>query len=272
VNRLKDLNLFSANGNLLLASRLSHMRTEQQYNEALIMCSPGATPSWLTPTIKSQGLNLSQCHSRSSYSSMVANKRYRLVLWYCAQELIDVRDFCRATREIDKNAIAIVIDQRHDETDHISCLELGVSDYLTTSYSEQELKARLRAHLFRSESLFQRVQYQQQAENIICRGLCINLDKHEVSFMGENIDLTVKEFELLKALISRPGQVFTREQLLNNVWGQNADHYAHTVSTHINRLRGKLEAISTEVKLIHTLWGVGYKFCDCYEPPIEKTG
>lgn len=232
---------------------------------ALIFCSEATSLNWMESTLLSQGLRIELCRSREELQQALVQCHHRLLIWHKAEALMDMQDFCRVVREQNKFGVALVIADQHIEVDHISCLELGASDYMADCYSPLELKARLRAHLFRTESLFQQFQTQQSNSQILCRGLSVNIDRRSVHFMGQELCLTAKEFNILNTLISRPGQVFTRDQLLDAVWGQGSESYAHTVSTHINRLRGKLESINDDIKFIHTLWGVGYKFCDCYD-------
>ena len=98
--------------------------------------------------------------------------------------------------------------------------------------------------------------------SISCNGLVIDKQKRNVSLDGNDIRLTAKEFDLLLYMASFPGQVFSREQLLNAVWGYQHSGYEHTVNSHINRLRSKLETDPANPKFVLTVWGVGYKFND----------
>ena len=144
------------------------------------------------------------------------------------------------------------------ELDRVLGLEVGADDYLTKPFSVPELVARVNAILRRSE------QYQQSviAEEEVLRfgELCVDSAKRKVMLGDSNIELTAKEFDLLWHFASNPGHVFTRTHLLDSVWGYGHDGYEHTVNSHINRLRAKIEKDPAQPQYVITVWGVGYKF------------
>jgi DNA-binding response OmpR family regulator len=147
------------------------------------------------------------------------------------------------------------------EIDRVLGLEMGADDYLTKPFSVRELVARVKA-------LFRRVEALAGAapsgdEDVVRRGnLSIDSDKRRVHIDGREIGLTAKEFELLLHFAKSPGKVYNRVQLLDQVWGYNHEGYEHTVNSHINRLRAKVETDPSHPKFILTVWGVGYKFND----------
>jgi DNA-binding response OmpR family regulator len=140
-------------------------------------------------------------------------------------------------------------------------LEVGADDYLTKPFSIPELLARIKA-LFRRVDAFSDSN-QQQADELIQQGeLAIDTAQRIVKVQGRAVELTAKEFDLLLFFARHPGRVFSRVQLLDKVWGYNHDGYEHTVNSHINRLRGKIEADPSKPDYILTVWGVGYKFAN----------
>jgi len=149
------------------------------------------------------------------------------------------------------------------ELDRVLGLELGADDYLTKPFSLAELLARVKA-LLRRADLLRAAQAASAAEPRVLRNgeLEILPAKRQARFHGASIDFTALEFDLLLHFASHPGHVFSRGQLLNAVWGYTHDGYEHTVTTHINRLRAKLEADPMRPELILTVRGAGYKMRD----------
>jgi DNA-binding response OmpR family regulator len=147
------------------------------------------------------------------------------------------------------------------ELDRVLGLELGADDYLTKPFSLAELLARVKALLRRAELLrTAQLSAQTQASTLVNGELEILSVKRLVQLRGKAVDFTALEFDLLLHFAQHPGHVFSRGQLLNAVWGYTHDGYEHTVTTHINRLRAKLEPDPMRPELILTVRGAGYKF------------
>ena len=171
----------------------------------------------------------------------------------------DGLQICKALRESGSTVPIIMITAKTAEIDRVLGLELGADDYLTKPFSVRELVARAKAIFRRSEMLEQTASPQPNRQ--ICAGdLVIDLSSRDVSVSGGSVTLTAKEFDLLAHFASHPGVVFTRSQLLDQVWGYGHDGYEHTVNTHINRLRGKIEPDPSSPAMLTTVWGVGYRF------------
>ena len=157
----------------------------------------------------------------------------------------------------------LMLTAKSSEVDRIVGLETGADDYLTKPFGIYELLARVKAIFRRVEILSAKQQHGDKC--IVCGPLEIDLDRRAVQISGANIALTAKEFDLLAQFAANPGKVYTRKQLLDLVWGYQHDGYEHTVNSHINRLRGKIEPDRDNPKYLLTVWGVGYKFSDLIE-------
>jgi len=146
-------------------------------------------------------------------------------------------------------------------------LELGADDYLTKPFSMLELAARVKAVFRRADHqqaalLAQAAQSDPGDQLMAFDGLCIDPQRHETRVNGKPVELTAREFELLVYFARSPGRVHSRAQLLEQVWGYSHSGYEHTVNSHINRLRNKIESDPANPVYIQTVWGVGYKFRD----------
>jgi len=166
-------------------------------------------------------------------------------------------DVCRHLRSHHGHVPIIILSARSAEAHRVLGLELGADDYLTKPFSMLELVARVRALLRRIEQLKHPISGQIELHFGSWR---LDPVRRELQHGGVPIPLTLREFDLLYHLARHPGQVFTRGQLLSRVWGAGFDGYEHTVNSHINRLRAKLDSGAPGGRLIETVWGVGYRF------------
>ncbi len=168
---------------------------------------------------------------------------------------IDGLDVCRQLRQ-DNPVPIIMLTAKGEETDRIIGLELGADDYIVKPFSPREVVARVKSVLRRTaDSLHQEIDELLRYGNFM-----INPKAREVTINGNQINLTGREFDLLYFLASHPNQVFTREELMNQVWDYSYSAEYGTITVHIRRLRAKIEADPLKPRLIKTLWGVGYKF------------
>ena len=159
---------------------------------------------------------------------------------------------CAKIRETDKTPI-IMLTAKGETIDKVAGLEMGADDYIVKPFEMKELLARVHAVLRRLGT------DEGKARRLSFDGLVINLDSYELEVQGKRIDTPPKELELLFHLASSPNRVFTRNQLLDEVWGFDYFGDSRTVDVHIKRLREKLEGVSDQWRL-KTVWGVGYKF------------
>jgi phosphate regulon transcriptional regulator PhoB len=163
-------------------------------------------------------------------------------------------DVARRLRS-DRNTPIIMLTARNEEADRVVGLELGADDYVTKPFSPRELVARVKAVLRRTNPAVP-----QEDTHVLAMGdLRLDTAGHSATLRGQPINLTAREFDLLTFLMQHPGQVFTREQLLDNVWGYTFASELSTVTVHIRRLREKIERDPTNPTLLQTVWGVGYK-------------
>jgi DNA-binding response OmpR family regulator len=172
---------------------------------------------------------------------------------------VDGLEICRRLRAEQHHIPILMLTARSTEVDRVVGLEMGADDYLSKPFSVRELMARVKA-LFRRVETYGGEHTTNAVETITAGRMTINRARREVRLGDETINLTAKEFDLLVHFASHPGQVFTRSQLLDQVWGYAHEGYEHTVNTHINRLRGKIEPDPSAPRYIITVWGVGYRF------------
>jgi len=164
----------------------------------------------------------------------------------------------RILRESGYDVPIIMLTAKGEEADRISGLELGADDYITKPFSPKEVVARVKAVLRRASA---KPLVDPQAQPLTRGGVTINPTTRQVIVDDhQEVTLTAKEFDLLWFMINHPGQVFTRDQLLDNVWGYDFFGDVSTVTVHVRRLREKLERKPTKPEHILTVWGVGYKF------------
>lgn len=170
-------------------------------------------------------------------------------------------DICKHIRASNQYTPIIMLTAKTTELDRVLGLEVGADDYLTKPFSVLELIARVKAIFRRQHALSQPTPEQTTKDNVIQQGeLFLDLDKRIAKRNETTIELTAKEFDLLFYFAANPQRVFNRTQLLDQVWGYGHDGYEHTVNSHINRLRSKLEPDPSQPTYIQTVWGVGYKF------------
>ncbi|MCE4060728.1 response regulator transcription factor [Pandoraea sputorum] len=183
---------------------------------------------------------------------------------------VDGLEICRQARQMTRYTPIIITSARSSEVHRILGLELGADDYLAKPFSVLELVARVKALMRRVDALARNARM--EAGSLAIAGLFIDPIAREATLGGKLLDLTPREFDLLYFFARQPGKVFSRMDLLNAVWGYQHEGYEHTVNTHINRLRAKIEADPAQPMRILTVWGRGYKFANDGAPEGSGTG
>ena len=193
---------------------------------------------------------------------LASNRRYDLVVLDLMLPEMDGLAVCREIRTLPGYVPILMLTAKSTELDRVLGLEMGADDYLVKPFSVRELQARVKALFRRVEALSSPADVTGADETIERGALRIEAGKRRVSIDGSEVALTAREFDLLLHFARHPGQVFNRARLLDQVWGYNHEGYEHTVNSHINRLRAKIERDPSTPRYILTVWGVGYKFSD----------
>ena len=187
---------------------------------------------------------------------------YALVILDLMLPRLDGLDVCRQIRAEDRYLPILMLTARAEEADKVRGLELGADDYLTKPFSIAELQARVKALFRRLDVDRQRARGEDAGGVLRFGALEIDAAKRKVRLGNEAIELTAKEFDLLLLFARHPGRAYSRLELLDQVWGYQYSGYSHTVNTHINRLRSKIEDDPSAPRYVKTVWGVGYRFAE----------
>ncbi|HEY0878201.1 MAG TPA: response regulator transcription factor [Zeimonas sp.] len=216
--------------------------------------------------LRDLALQVECVHDGAAGYEAARSGRYDLVILDVMLPSRDGLDVVRALRMDRVTTPVLMLTARSTELDRVLGLELGADDYLTKPFSIPELQARVKAMLRRLDMHQPASQAASvpagAAEQIEFDELRIDCASREVRLVGRPIALTAKEFDLLVHFARNPGRAFTRLQLLDSVWGTTFEGYEHTVNTHINRLRSKIEADPARPRYVLTVRGVGYRFAN----------
>ncbi len=211
--------------------------------------------------LKDLDMNLDRAVDGESGLDKALDNEYELVILDLMLPKMNGLDVCKKIREKKKSLPILMLTAKTEEFDKVLGLELGADDYLTKPFSIRELIARIKAIIRRVNAVIEDQNVEDVSE-LQFGELNINLEKRRVLLNGALIELTAKEFDLLALFAANPGKAYTRENLLNQVWGYQFTGYEHTVNSHINRLRAKIEKDPSQPRYIKTVWGVGYKFAE----------
>jgi two-component system, OmpR family, alkaline phosphatase synthesis response regulator PhoP len=209
---------------------------------------------------------IKHCANGEAGLTMATGEHFDLIILDIMLPGIDGLEVCRRLRAQEINTPILMLTAKSEEIDKVLGLEIGADDYLTKPFSVREFVARVKA-IFRRQSIHEATI--KPTEGVLRIGnLVIEQDKRKVLHYGGRIELTPKEYDLLLLLAGHPGKSYSREDLLNLIWGYEFSGYEHTVNSHINRLRSKIEPDFSKPHYILTTWGIGYRFND--ELTLEK--
>lgn len=208
-------------------------------------------------SLEQEGMQVDAAYDGEEALKFAKSNSYSLILLDVMLPKFDGLQVCQMIREFSDVPI-IMVTAKGEDMDKIMGLEYGADDYLTKPFNILELKARIKAILRRSVKT---VATTEAKKNVISiRGMELDLDSRSCSINGKEINLTAKEFDLLQLLMETPGKVYSRDNLLNTIWGYGYPGDARAVDVHVRRLREKIEEKPSEPQYIHTKWGVGYYF------------
>lgn len=196
---------------------------------------------------------------------MARNGQYGLIILDLMLPGMSGTDICKAVRSSNSDVRILILTVKSALVDKVLGLELGADDYMTKPFDIVELVARVRALLRRGSSGANGNKEKEAApeSGLLIRGpVTMDRNRHKVWVRDELLELTPKQFDLLYFLASSPGRAYSRQDLLNHVWQYDSSGYEHTVDSHINRLRAKIELDPGNPALILTVWGIGYKFAE----------
>ena len=207
------------------------------------------------------GYEVQLAHDGVSGLKQALSKPYNLIILDLMLPGIEGLEVCRNLRAKPNYTPILMLTAKSTELDRVLGLEVGADDYLTKPFSIRELVARVKALLRRMEALGSQLASGEQ-HTIRAGDLSIDAEKRTVTLRGKSVDLTAKEFDLLLQFAQHPGRAYTRSQLLDLVWGYAHAGYEHTVNSHINRLRAKIERDPAHPQYVLTVWGIGYRFSE----------
>ena len=207
-------------------------------------------------SLEQDGMEVDCVYDGEEAVRMAREKEYDIVLLDVMLPKLTGFEVCQQIREFSTVPI-IMLTAKGDDMDKILGLEYGADDYITKPFNILEVKARIRAIIRRTAK---KATAENKKKYVEVGDLVLDCEGRRVSIAGKEINLTAKEFDVLELLVFNPNKVFSRENLLNIVWGYEYPGDVRTVDVHIRRLREKIEANPSEPKYVHTKWGVGYYF------------
>jgi len=210
----------------------------------------------LSFNLKKEGFEIAAAYDGKAALEHYEKKRPDLILLDVMLPLLDGFEVCRRIRVADRKTPIIMLTAREEETDKVLGLDLGADDYITKPFSVRELQARVKANIRRTDAVGQ----EQDDQNDKPEGLVIDKERFDVSVNGRSAELTPREYELISFLAASPGKVFSREELLHDVWQYEYFGDLRAVDVAVRRLREKIEADPGQPRYVMTKRGVGYYF------------
>lgn len=207
-------------------------------------------------SLEQDGMEVDCAYDGEEALRMAKEKDYDIILLDVMLPKLDGFEVCQQLRE-SSSVPVVMLTAKGDDMDKILGLEYGADDYITKPFNILEVKARIKAIMRRTEK---KTTAQTKSRVIQAGDLTMDCEARRVSIAGKEVNLTAKEFDVLELLIFNPNKVYSRENLLNIVWGYEYPGDVRTVDVHIRRLREKIETNPSDPKYVHTKWGVGYYF------------
>ena len=244
---------------------------ESNYDKKKILIVDDEKPivEILTYNLHKEGYETIEAYDGEQAITLALTQKPDLILLDIMLPKVDGLTVCKRIRHTLTNVPILILSAKDEEIDKILGLELGADDYITKPFSVRELMARVKANLRKSEVIQDVEQVEEETEEdgnkIEVGELKLDLDKYEVKVRGEVIDLTLREFEVLKYLANQPGQVVTRETLLEKVWGYEYYGDIRTVDVTVRRIREKIEKDTSNPKILITKRSVGYYIAARYK-------
>ncbi len=209
-------------------------------------------------SLEQDGMEVDCAYDGEEALQYVQNNKYDMVLLDVMLPKLTGFEVCQQIREF-SNVPIIMLTAKGDDMDKILGLEYGADDYITKPFNILEVKARIKAIMRRTEP---RKSTKDTKKEIVSGEVRLDCSGRRCFINEKEIGLTAKEFEVLEFLMMNPNQVYSRDELLKMVWGEDYPGDVRTVDVHIRRLREKVESRPAEPKYVHTKWGVGYYFCN----------
>lgn len=207
-------------------------------------------------SLEQDGMEVDCAYDGEEALQMAKNKEYDMVLLDLMLPKVDGLSVCQQIREF-SNVPIVMLTAKGDDMDKIMGLEYGADDYITKPFNILEVKARIKAIMRRTGKP---AAAESKSRVVEAGDLVLDCESRRVTIAGREINLTAKEFDVLELLVFNPNKVYSRESLLDTVWGYEYPGDVRTVDVHIRRLREKIEENPSEPKYVHTKWGVGYYF------------
>ena len=210
-------------------------------------------------SLEQDGMEVDCAYDGQEALDLATSNHYDMILLDVMLPKLDGFEVCQNIREFSTVPI-VMLTAKGDDMDKILGLEYGADDYITKPFNILEVKARIKA-IMRRASLGQSVRTEHREENVIEDGdLVLDKSNRRLTILGEEYNLTSKEFDMLVLLVTNPKKVFSREDLLHKIWGEDYPGDVRTVDVHVRRLREKIEPNPKEPKYVRTKWGVGYYY------------
>ncbi len=231
-------------------------------NQVLIIEDDKDLTGLLSIHLKDLDCNVHVIHDGAEGFDKALNEKFDLIILDLMLPTMDGISICQKLRALEIFTPVLMLTAKSEEFDKVMGLESGADDYMTKPFGVREFIARVKAMMRRQEQLKKQINSNGSFKRIELDRLEIDPEKRKVILDGNRIELTPKEFDLLVLLAANPGKSYNRDQLLSLIWGYEFSGYEHTVNSHINRLRAKIEPDVNNPKYILTTWGIGYRFND----------